>query len=84
MQKNFRVIVLAPFGGRLDHVMQHLNILYKWSSKFYSLLLLSEDCHASLLPAGEAPAWFIYYLIRRTLCRKQRTTLLILGALSSK
>ena len=33
--------------------LQHLNILYKWSGPFASLLLLSEDCHASLLPAGE-------------------------------
>jgi len=48
----FRVVVFGAFGGRFDHEAQNLNCLYTWAGAFASLLLLSGDTVASLLPRG--------------------------------
>ena len=60
--QRFRVVILGAFGGRLDQEAQNLNALYDptYRAAFEHVCLLSEDCIASLLPAGTtrvAPAW---------------------------
>ena len=47
-----RVIVAGSFGGRLDHTVQNLNCLYKWSHCFGALVMVTEHSAARLLPAG--------------------------------
>ena len=48
----YRVIVAGAFGGRLDHEIQNLNCLYKWSHAFHALAMVTEHSIASLLPSG--------------------------------
>ena len=60
--QRFRVVILGAFGGRLDQEAQNLHALYDpcYRAAFEHVCLLSEDCVASLLPAGTtcvAPAW---------------------------
>lgn len=60
--QRFRVVILGAFGGRLDQEAQNLHALYDptYRAAFEHVCLLSEDCIASLLPAGTtrvAPAW---------------------------
>ena len=47
-----RVVVAGSFGGRLDHTLQNLNCLYKWSRHFHALAMLTEHSVACLLPRG--------------------------------
>jgi thiamine pyrophosphokinase len=47
-----RVVVAGSFGGRLDHTLQNLNCLYKWSRCFHALAMVTEHSVACLLPAG--------------------------------
>lgn len=49
---SWAVVVLSPFGGRVDHALQNLNSLHTHSGSFASYTLLSADCSASLLPPG--------------------------------
>jgi len=48
----YRVVVAGAFGGRLDHEIQNLNCLYKWTGSFHSLAMVTEHSIASLLPVG--------------------------------
>lgn len=54
LAQDLSVVVLSPFGGRLDHAMQNLNSLYTYSAVFGSYRLLSSDCTAALLPSGRS------------------------------
>lgn len=47
-------MIFGAFGGRFDQEMQNMNALYQWSGRFGQLTLLSEECYAALLPAGES------------------------------
>jgi len=47
-----RVVVAGSFGGRLDHTVQNLNCLYKWTHAFHALAMVTEHSVACLLPAG--------------------------------
>jgi len=47
-------VIFGAFGGRFDQEMQNMNALYQWSGRFGQLTLLSEECYATLLPAGES------------------------------
>ncbi len=47
-----RVVILGGLGGRLDHEMQNLNVLYTWFGHFEHLVIVSSDSLACLLPAG--------------------------------
>lgn len=47
------VVVLGAFGGRLDHEMANLNMLFRWQSTFGRLLLVSDESTAILLAPGE-------------------------------
>jgi thiamine pyrophosphokinase len=47
-----RVVVAGSFGGRLDHTLQNLNCLYRWTHHFHALVMLSEHALAALLPSG--------------------------------
>lgn len=54
------MIVFGAFGGRLDQEMQNLNTLYShhYTSAFEQLVLLSDECVASLLQPGAFGACF--------------------------
>jgi thiamine pyrophosphokinase len=47
-----RVVIAGSFGGRLDHTVQNLNCLYKWSPAFEALAMVTQHSAAVLLPAG--------------------------------
>ena len=50
--REYRVVVAGAFGGRLDHEVQNLNCLYKWTHCFHALAMVTEHSVASLLPPG--------------------------------
>ena len=47
----FSVVAYGAFGGRLDHLMANLNMVYSFSC-FERFLLLSDDSLAFLLRPG--------------------------------
>lgn len=46
------VFVLGAFGGRLDHEMANINMLFRWKNMFSRLVLMSSTSMAFLLDAG--------------------------------
>lgn len=51
-QQRLRVVVAGSFGGRLDHTVQNLNCLFKWTPHFEALSMITEHSLACLLPHG--------------------------------
>lgn len=53
--QRFRVVIFGAFGGRLDQEAQNINTLYSdgYRSSFAQIVLLSDECVASLLLSGE-------------------------------
>ncbi|CAO1947147.1 unnamed protein product [Urochloa humidicola] len=47
-KSNLCVLVLGALGGRFDHEMGNINVLYRFSST--KIVLLSDDCSIFLLP----------------------------------
>jgi thiamine pyrophosphokinase len=47
----YTVVAFGAFGGRLDHTMANLNMVYRYPC-FTSFVLLSADCVGLLLPPG--------------------------------
>ena len=48
------VVVLGAFGGRLDHTVQNCAALAAWAPRFGAMVLMDDQCTATLLPPG---AW---------------------------
>ncbi|PWZ33998.1 Thiamine pyrophosphokinase 1 [Zea mays] len=47
-KSNLCILVLGALGGRFDHEMGNINVLYRFSS--IKIILLSDDCSIFLLP----------------------------------
>jgi thiamine pyrophosphokinase len=49
------VVIFGAFGGRLDQEAQNINTLYNdgYRAAFGQIVLLSDECVASLLQPGE-------------------------------
>ncbi|CAL4972301.1 unnamed protein product [Urochloa decumbens] len=47
-KSNLCILVLGALGGRFDHEMGNINVLYRFSST--KIVLLSDDCSIFLLP----------------------------------
>ncbi|KAG0478519.1 hypothetical protein HPP92_013238 [Vanilla planifolia] len=51
-KSNLRVLVVGALGGRFDHEIGNINVLYRFSSM--RIILLSDDCLIYLLPKTHA------------------------------
>ncbi|KAK8960898.1 hypothetical protein KSP40_PGU005686 [Platanthera guangdongensis] len=47
-KSNLRILVVGALGGRFDHEVGNINVLYRFSNK--RIILLSDDCLIYLLP----------------------------------
>ncbi|KAF0925435.1 hypothetical protein E2562_016657 [Oryza meyeriana var. granulata] len=47
-KSNLHILVLGALGGRFDHEMGNINVLYRFSN--IRIILLSDDCSIFLLP----------------------------------
>ncbi|CAE7547424.1 Tpk1, partial [Symbiodinium microadriaticum] len=52
--QEWTVLVMDPFGGRLDQQMAAVNAAFTWLGIFHRFLLLGEGNLAQVIPAGQS------------------------------